>query len=122
MRLPAISAPAKLKQLTFLSCVGLGMNEDYVDYVQLREMVRELTFPQSVMQRRFIQSQELIEQVTALKLWKLAPSIPYKVTAKPPPALAKAAMSTKKEEVKMQREPEDLREMNPEEVPSLGIS
>lgn len=119
-RLPALSKPAQLKQLTFLSCVGMRMNGDYIEYIQLRELVRELTFPQSVMQRRLIQSQELIHQVTALKVWKLHPSVPYKVTAKPPPLLPKA--SAPKEEASTIREPEDLREMNPDEVPCLGIS
>lgn len=57
-RLPPLPAAQKLVQLTFISCIGLRMNGEFVDYVQLKELAQEMPLPQSTLQKRLIQSKD----------------------------------------------------------------
>ena len=119
-RLPPLSKDQRLAQLTFLSCVGLRMNGDFIDYGQLKELARDMPLAQAVMQKRLIQSQELMEKLTVMKVWKLHRSIPYRMTKLPPPAFNKAA---KREDVPdKERQPEEIREVDPAETTSSRYS
>lgn len=83
-RLPPLTDPERLKMLTFISCVGLRMNGEYVDYVQLRELSEEMPLTQAMLQKRLIHGKDLMERVTALKLWKIHSSIAYRVNKRLP--------------------------------------
>lgn len=74
-RLPPLTDSEKLAQMTFISCVSLRMNEELVDYIQLRELSQEMPLTQTMLEKRLILGQELMEQVTAFRLWKLHRSI-----------------------------------------------
>ena len=119
-RLPPLSKDQRLTQLTFLSCVGLRMNGDFIDYGQLKELARDMPLAQALMQKRLVQSQELMEKLTVMKVWKLHRSIPYRMTKLPPPAFNKAA---KREDVPdKERQPEEIREVDPAETTSSRYS
>lgn len=85
-RLPILTYPEKVMQLTFISCIGLRMNGEYVDYVQLQELSEEMPLTQSMLQKRLIQGRDLMEKVTAFRLWKLHVSLNYRVSKRRRPA------------------------------------
>lgn len=79
-RLPAsLSENQRLMQLTFLSCIGLRMNGEFVAYEAWRRLTEELTLPQDQMQRLLIQSRELLESLTMFRVYKLHKSVPYRL-------------------------------------------
>lgn len=116
-RLPPLSVPDRLKMLVFISCVGLRMNGEFIDYVQLRELAEEMPLPQSELQKRLILGRDLMEKVTALKLWKLHSSIDFRVNKRQVVKPAGQAVPQKEAE----RAPEEIVEIEDQisDVPGL---
>lgn len=50
-RFPHLSDSEKLCQLTFVCCIGLQMNGEYVDYVGLKDLSEEMPLSQAMLQR-----------------------------------------------------------------------
>lgn len=79
-RLPdTLSENQRLVQLTFLNCIGLRMNGEFVAYEAWRQLTEELTLPQDQMQRLLIQSRELLESLTMFRVYKLHKAVPYRL-------------------------------------------
>ena len=69
----------KLETLTFLSCIGIIENGDYVDYVAPRELTLDLPLRQSKMQELHLQSHHSLPKVGPLVVWRLHEDIPCRV-------------------------------------------
>ncbi|CAL8238459.1 unnamed protein product, partial [Merluccius merluccius] len=105
-RLPPLGKTPKLLMLTFLSCVGMRMNGEFIDYNAIKELVRDMPLSQATLQKRLILGQELMEKVTALRLWKLHKAIPYRLFKKLPPKLPPTSQKALPPEDR--QEPEEL--------------
>ncbi|KAK5936114.1 hypothetical protein CgunFtcFv8_027911 [Champsocephalus gunnari] len=113
---PKMEATEELKVLTFLTCVGMLMNNDYVVYEQLKTLVTELPFSQARMQVLKLQSAMMLPKVLGTSIWKLADDIPYRMNkqpAKPKPA----TKAEKPEEEEPQQPVEDVQGIDLDEEP-----
>lgn len=104
LRLPKMGASDRLTQLAFLSCVGLCMNGEFVEYNRLKLLAQEMVLPQSELQKRLIQGRDLMENFTVFRLWKLHKSIPYR----PSNQLPSAPKLPPKEVAEPVHEPEEI--------------
>ncbi len=79
-RLPStLSKPERLTVLTFVSCIGMVMNNDYVSFEQLKVLAQDLPMPQSKLQSLLILGRILLRKVVGLYMWSLHSSIPYRM-------------------------------------------
>lgn len=71
----------RLRVLTFVSCIGMVMNSDYVDYNHLRDLLTEMsnTVSQKDLQKWQIQSRFNLPKVFNMAIWKLHEDIPYRL-------------------------------------------
>lgn len=78
-----------LRVLTFVSCIGMLMNGDYVSYNQLRNLLDEMsnTFSQKDLQKLQIQLRFTLPKVFNMVIWKLHEDIPYHVVPQVRPVL-----------------------------------
>ncbi|XP_029281300.1 uncharacterized protein LOC115003588 [Cottoperca gobio] len=88
-RLPATLGKDKtFKVLTFISCVALVMNGDYISYQHLATLMKDMQMAQSDLQKLQIQSQFLLPKVYKMSIWRLHDAIPWRmVLRRNPPAL-----------------------------------
>ncbi|KAK9977197.1 hypothetical protein ABG768_019018 [Culter alburnus] len=109
-RLPrGISRERVINVLTFLSCVGMVQNGDYVTFQKLAEVERNLPVTQ-----RHLQDLHVVPKLLLLhrpSVWCFHESIPYKLVVPPP-----VAQSTTRPCPPPQEErPEDIEQEEPEE-------
>ena len=106
---PQLDATQELKVLTFLSCVGMLMNNDYVVYENLRTLIGELPFSQARLQVLQIQSRIMLPKVLGASVWRLADDIPYRMAPQPPKSeLAKPATAQQPEQEAPEQPVEDV--------------
>ncbi len=112
-RLPPKMDPSQeLKLLTFLSCVGMLMNNDYIVYEHLKTLMCELPLPQARLQVLRIQSGIILPKVLGATVWKLADDIPYRMAPRP----ATQKLSKRKEPEKEPEQPmEDVQGVDEDE-------
>ena len=104
----------KLETLTFLSCIGIIENGDYVDYVAPRELTLDLPLRQSKMQELHLQSHHSLPKVGPLVVWRLHEDIPCRV-----PKLETHLTSKEPQNKKpRQEEPEDIQAVDEEDRPA----
>lgn len=110
-RLPtALGKNTLLEVVTFLSCVGLIMNGDFVDYNHLRDLLTHMghAMSQAQLQKLQILSRFTLPKVYNMLIWKIHESIP--VRALPPgPKSTKPPAPYNSEEETIQPE-EDVQE------------
>lgn len=105
--------------LTFLSCIALLENNDFVDFKALEGLLRDMPFPMSRMQELLLLSKYILPKGTPFKLWKLHETIPTRL----PPRQAGAAAQqqppkrARVEENEEQQQEDDVQEVEEEEEP-----
>ena len=102
--------------LTFLSCVGMLMNSDFVSYAEMRKLMDELPIPQSRMQQLHLQSSFTLPYVRWATVWRLHEDIEYKLGTpanKPPPVLKR---KSEEEEGPPEQPVEDVQEVDVEDI------
>ena len=107
-----------LDVLTFLSCIALLENNDFVDFKALGELVRALPFSMARMQELLLLSKFMLPKGTPFKLWKLRDTIPTRLPpreAKPP---AQQPPPAHPEEQAHQQEEEDVQGLEEAEEPA----
>lgn len=72
----------KVLVLAFLSGVALLMGGSYVDYLNLSRLERKLPITQLMLKMLEVQSKFLLNNIHTFRVWKLHPSIPYKLDIK----------------------------------------
>lgn len=85
-RLPVqLGGELHLKVITFVSCVAMIMNGDYVDYQHLRTLLEEMSphVTQAMLQKFLIQSKFSLPKVYNFLVYKLHETIEYRVQQKP---------------------------------------
>ena len=65
--------------LTFISCTALKKNDWFVDQVRLSKLAETLPVSQNTLKSLEIQSKCLLPGFTVSKIWRLHPTIPFKV-------------------------------------------
>lgn len=65
--------------LTFISCLALKKNDWFVDYIRLSRLVETLPLSQSALKGLEIQSKYLLPGFSVCKIWRLHPTIPFKL-------------------------------------------
>ncbi|CAL8283106.1 unnamed protein product [Lota lota] len=106
MRLPSsMTRTDQLAVLTFVSCVGMLMNNDYISYEELKLLVQDLPIPQSKLQSRLIQGRFLLPKVFGLSVWMLHHSVPHRMAKA---QIKTTKVSTKKVIEEPEQEPEDV--------------
>lgn len=73
----------KVLVLAFVSCVALLMNGRYADYYNLSRLERKLPITQVMLRMLEVLCKFRLGNVNTFPLWKLHPSIPYKLDSKP---------------------------------------
>lgn len=71
-----------LNTLTFISCVALIQNGAYIDFVHLKELLLQMSLggvSQARLQQLLILGKFNLEKVRNVRIWRLHPSVPYKV-------------------------------------------
>lgn len=68
-----------VKVMTFVSCIGMIQNGEFISFDQLRVLVEEIPVTQARLRSLQVLSRFLLPKVNMLKLWALHESIPYKV-------------------------------------------
>lgn len=71
-----------LNTLTFISCVALIQNGAYIDFVHLKELLQQMSLggvSQARLQQLLILGKFNLEKVRNVRIWRLHPSVPYKV-------------------------------------------
>lgn len=115
VRLPKdLPQPQRLLILTFLSCVGMIQNEDYVSFADLGRLLKDMGMAQSQLQNLHLQSKFLLPKVFAFKLWRLHESVPYRMGAPPKPPSHRIFHLLLVEDA--EREEEDVQAADAEEV------
>ena len=77
-----LNAEDKVLVLAFVSGVALLMNGCYVDYLNMSSLERKLPITQVMLRMLEIQSKFKLGNINTLPLWRLHPSIPYKLIVK----------------------------------------
>lgn len=72
----------KVQVLAFLSGVGLKMNGRFVDYLNLSRLERKLPVSQVMLRMMEVQCKFRLSDVNTLQLFRLHPSVPYKLCDK----------------------------------------
>ncbi|KAK9523294.1 hypothetical protein VZT92_019696 [Zoarces viviparus] len=81
---PHTGKDQKLKVLTFVSCVAMLMNRDFITCKELGSLIGAMGVPQSDLQRLQVQSRFLMPQVFGLSVWHLHGDIPHRMAPLPP--------------------------------------
>lgn len=68
--------------LAFVTCVALLMNGCYVDYLNLSRLERKLPLTQVMLRMLEVQCKFRLGNINTFTLWRLHPSIPYKLNLK----------------------------------------
>lgn len=105
---PKFSTEDSLKVMTFVSCIGMLMNNDYVDFQTLKDLHSSLPCPQSRLQDLNLLSKSILPCRAPLSLWKLSHTIPHRLPARPKVPRAEVEGKRPLEEPKEQREEEDV--------------
>lgn len=105
---PKFSAKESIKVMTFVSCIGMLMNNDYVDFQALKDLHSSLPCPQSRLQELNILSKSILPCRAPLSLWKLSHTIPHRLPATPKVPGAEQQGNKPLEEPTEQREEEDV--------------
>lgn len=89
-RLPRDLGTAKtLNVLTFIRCVGMIMNGDYISYKEMATLMREMQMPQADLQSLKIQSKFQLLKVYTASVWRLDDSLQWRMDPRtklrPPP-------------------------------------
>lgn len=73
----------RMRVLTFLSCVGMIMNGNFIDFNHLRSLLTDMsqTYSQKILQQ--LQSWFMLPKVFNAYIWRLQ-DIPYRLVQKPP--------------------------------------
>eukprot|EP00064_Thunnus_orientalis_P026271 superscaffoldBa00016092_g26768 len=108
----------KLKTLTFLSCIGMIENGDYVDYVALRELTLDLPLRQSKMQELHLQSHHSLPKVGPFVVWRLHEDIPCRVPKLERRLTSKEPQNKKPRQEEPEEEPEDIQAVDEEDRPA----
>lgn len=69
----------ELNLLTFLSCVGMLMNGDYVSYKEMEVLIPMLAIPQAQLQKLQILSNCCLPRICPFVVWKLHQDIPHRL-------------------------------------------
>lgn len=98
-RMPSGLQPApRLALLTFLSCVAMLMNGDYVSYAQVEQLIKRLPVTQARMQTLKILSNYTLSRICSTMVWRLHEDIPHKVRVTPAPRVPATKRSAPEEE------------------------
>lgn len=117
-RLPSrVKGTLQVNVLTFVSCVGMIMNGDYVDYNHLRTLLADMSphVSQAILQSWQIQSQFNLPKVFNFLVWKLKEDIPYRVQvpAKPMPVVKAREDAVEEQPFEDVQEVEDQDQVEP---------
>lgn len=88
VRLPRMAAGQELLLLTFLSCIGMLQNGDYVSYNDLAVLVTQLPVPQSRLQALHLMSNFSLPRMSGVVLYKLHEDIPHRLQKEKPKLLS----------------------------------
>lgn len=122
-RLPAMEKEDRLKQLTFISCIALRQNNEFVDYGQFKELLAKCKYPQVFLQKKLILGHDLLEQVTAFRVWRIHHSIPVRVNKARQPKVPGQTRKEREEKEEEQDVPEEPPEPQEEQrsIPSASL-
>lgn len=100
-----------LTAVTFISCIGMIMNGDYVDFNRLRELLHDMSkvISQSDLQKLQIQSKFTLPKVFNAVIWKLHEDIPYRTPVPPRPLPSQRQDS---EEGLLEEDPQEVEEQD----------
>lgn len=124
-RLPRMSNAQRLTELTFILCIGLRMNSEFVEFKRLRALCEEMALPPKELQRKCILSQEILEQFSGFLLYKLHKAIPYRLFKTIPHPACKAQPPKEEEKEKEPEEEDDIlrtEEVQPEPTSLKSVS
>ncbi|MEQ2163628.1 hypothetical protein GOODEAATRI_032232, partial [Goodea atripinnis] len=69
----------KFKVLVFLSSVGLLMNNDFISFDKLKQLIMEMGVSQAELQALLVLSSSLLPKAFGFNLWKLHYTVPYRM-------------------------------------------
>ncbi|KAI7790210.1 hypothetical protein IRJ41_021508, partial [Triplophysa rosa] len=93
-RLPSsLDKAGHFKMVTFISCVGMLMNGDFVVYEHLKTLIADMPLPQAKLQQLQIQSLFLLKKHYGINIWRLHERIPYRLIKQLSAAPAKSKQS-----------------------------
>lgn len=111
-RLPKLTDTQELIVLTFLSCVGMLQNGDYVTYNEVGPLVSGLPLSQAKMQGLHLQSNYSLPRVGRVVMYKLHEDIPHKLdTKKLQQGVKRKTEEDEKEEESLEVPEEDVQEV-----------
>lgn len=110
---PRLDDSNSLRIITFLSCIALIENNDYVDFRRMQELIRELPLTMNQLQQLLLLSKFTLPHKTPFQLWKLHESIPTRL----PPRGSAPPKKARQEEVQPEQpvEEEDVQRVEEEE-------
>lgn len=120
----------RLKVLTFVTCLGMVQNGDYVDFNNLCTLLDDMgqAVSQQLLQKWQIQSRFTLPKVFNMKLWKLHEDIPFRLSKAPlPPGPKRQPREWQDEEVQNEDvqgvdDQDDLRPLERSEARTLPFN
>ncbi len=107
----------ELTLLTFLSCVGMLMNGDFVSYMKIESLIPKLPMTQDRLQTMQILSNCSLLRVCTSFVWRLHEDIPHKLGTRR--KLKPAQSNKRKEPDDNDQRMEDVQEVSLEDLPAV---